>query len=190
MGFGLPVQRTINIRAMSVDDADISARLFVDGFRRAFVGLISDSFLDLLDVGALALRRRLVLAEAGVRGEVGLLAEDASAAAIGYASLGPYFGDDGMHQASPGTSSGEFYSLYAHVDHVGTGVGRALVAEVVERARQRGYKSFHAWPFEKNERIQRVLSRAGFQHDRHMRRICPIDGIDLVETRYSLTVGA
>lgn len=147
----------VRIRAMTLDDCAAVGEIRVRGWQRAYAGMIPQAYLDAMDTGRDAERRRAYLMAEG--GPLNLVAETPDTTLTGWACYGPC--RDGS--ARPG--SAELYALYAHPDHLGTGTGRALLTEVTARARADGFDGMALWVLKENTRARRFYERAGFRPD-------------------------
>ncbi|MGQ4420212.1 GNAT family N-acetyltransferase, partial [Streptomyces sp. SAS_269] len=116
---------SLRIRPMTLDDCDRVSEIRVRGWQHAYRGLMPQPYLDALSVARDAERRRAWFAQ-GNGAVVNLVAERGGEVA-GWAAYGPY--RDGEVR----TGEAELYAIYLDPDHLGTGVGRALLAESVER---------------------------------------------------------
>ncbi len=75
----------------------------------------------------------------------------------GYASLSPY-------RERPAYRTTVEDSVYVHAEHRGSGVGRALLAEIVDVARERGFHSVIARIVADHTASIRLHAAVGFQH--------------------------
>ncbi|MFF2204045.1 GNAT family N-acetyltransferase [Streptomyces sp. NPDC058145] len=146
---------SLRIRPMTLDDCDRVSEIRVRGWQHAYRGLVPQPYLDALSVARDAERRRAWFAQ-GNGAVVNLVAERGGEMA-GWAAYGPY--RDGEVR----TGEAELYAIYLDPDHLGTGVGRALLAESVERCA--GYPRMFLWVLKENTRARRFYERAGFRWD-------------------------
>ncbi|MEU5125164.1 GNAT family N-acetyltransferase [Streptomyces mobaraensis] len=166
----------VRIRKMTDDDVDAVAEIRVGGWRTAYRGLVPDRYLDAMDpLADAAAHRARRSSPAYPMAE--LVAESPLDGVIGWACLGPSRDEDLPAPA------GELYALYVRPALVGTGVGRALCAGVLERARERGDARLGLWVLRENARARRFYARAGFTAD-GADRVDPVDGEPVVEVRY------
>ena len=86
-----------------------------------------------------------------------LVAQDADEEVAGFASLGEF-------RPWSGYSPSAELSIYVGVGRRGRGIGRLLLAALVERARRRGTRVLVAGIEASNERSLRLHARAGFLH--------------------------
>ncbi|MBP0458138.1 GNAT family N-acetyltransferase [Streptomyces bomunensis] len=142
---------------MALGDCAAVAAVRVEGWRFAYEGLMPRAFLDAMSVEAdTAVRRRQFLA-AGDR-VVNLVAER-EGEVVGWGCWGPPRDED----APAGTA--ELYALYVRPGHVASGVGRALMAEVVSGAAGAGRSRMWLWVAAGNARARRFYGLAGFAAD-------------------------
>ncbi|MFF8971158.1 GNAT family N-acetyltransferase [Streptomyces sp. NPDC014995] len=160
---------------MTLADCDRVSGIRVRGWRTAYRGLMPQSHLDALSVTEDAERHRGRLSQ-GDGGVVDLVAEQAGEV-VGWAAHGPY--REGAHR----TRDAELYALYVDPARVGTGVGRALLAEAVRRTAARGHRRMYLWVLEENVRARRFYERAGFHAD-GAREPFDVAGAAVPEVRY------
>lgn len=142
---------------MTADDCEAVARIRVRGWQHAYAGLMPAAYLDAMSVEEDAARRREQFAAGGSR-VVNVVAERAGEP-VGWGCFGPSR-DTG---APDGTA--ELYALYVRPEHLSTGVGRSLMAELRVRAAARGYRSMSLWVLTDNVRARRFYTKAGFTPD-------------------------
>ncbi len=168
-----PTDPQISVRAMTEADIEAVSTLRVRGWQHAYAGLMPQSYLDGLSISDDAARRRGYFREAS--GEMtNLVAQSVDGAVVGWACFGPARGDDLPR------GEGELYAIYARPDLIGTGIGRALVDEVLLRA---PYRALRLWVLEGNTRARTFYERAGFSPDG---AVCtdPVEGVPVPEVRY------
>lgn len=167
-----------SVREMTESDIDAVAAVRVSGWRHAYAGLMPQSYLDGLSVTAYAEQRRASFADPG-SAVTNLVAEGPDGAVLGWAAFGPAQGEDPEGEA-PDEDEGELYALYARPDVIGTGVGRALLDEVLRRA---PHPAVRLWVLEGNARARRFYERAGFHPDGGV-LVDETDGFPVPELRY------
>ncbi|GGS03415.1 N-acetyltransferase [Streptomyces humidus] len=145
------------VREMTLADVDRVSEIRVRGWQWAYRGLMPQSYLDALSVAEDAERRRAGFGRGGP-GVVNLVAERAGTV-VGWAALGPY------REGEVLTEEAELYALYAAVEHIGTGVGRALLQEAARRAEALGHPAMRLWVLEGNAPARRFYTRAGLHAD-------------------------
>ena len=75
---------------------------------------------------------------------------------LGFASIG---------RSSDDETLGELYAMYVLPESWGTGVGRALMAETVDRLRSSGFEQAILWVFDDNPRARAFYELAGWHLD-------------------------
>lgn len=148
----------LRVRAMTEPDIDAVAAVRVSAWRYAYAGLMPQSYLDGMDVAAQAAQRRAAFADPA-NAVTNLVAEGPDGAVLGWAAYGPATTTDPEGTAP---DEGELYALYARPDVIGTGVGLALLTEVLSRA---PYPPVRLWVVEGNARARRFYELAGFSPD-------------------------
>ncbi|MFJ6926056.1 GNAT family N-acetyltransferase [Streptomyces nigra] len=173
----------LRIRPMTPDDCDRVAEIRVGGWRAAYRGIVPQSYLDALDVAEDAERRRAHLA--GGDGTVVNLVAEEGGRVVGWGCHGPYREDDGSR-----TEDAELYALYVDPARIGTGAGRALLAESLRRCSLAGHRRMLLWVLRDNVRARRFYARAGFGPD-GAEEPFEVDGVPVPEVRYAreLTAG-
>ncbi|MFV0126965.1 GNAT family N-acetyltransferase [Streptomyces sp. HMX112] len=166
----------VRVRQMTEDDCAAVAEVRVRGWRTAYQGLLPRWYLRAMSVEADTEVRRRHLAEADAR-VVDLVAERAGSV-VGWACHGPYRADEGA------AGDGELYAVYVRPDQVGTGAGRALLAESVARATAAGYPALRLWVLKGNTRARRFYEAAGFAPD-GAEEPWHVAGTTLMELRYA-----
>ncbi|MFF8473849.1 GNAT family N-acetyltransferase [Streptomyces sp. NPDC015414] len=146
---------SLSIRPMTLDDCDRVSEIRVRGWRDAYRGLMPQPYLDALSVPRDAERRRTWFTRGD--GAVANLVAERDGEVVGWAAYGPY--RDGEVR----TGDAELYAIYLDRDHLGTGVGRSLLAEAVERCA--GHPRMFLWVLRENTRARRFYERAGFRWD-------------------------
>ncbi|MFC7303275.1 GNAT family N-acetyltransferase [Streptomyces monticola] len=169
----------VYVREMTEADCPAVAEIRVLGWQFAYAGLIPQSYLDAMSVIDDRERCRDRLARAA-QGVVALVAERAGTV-VGWASFGPYRDGD-----LPPTAT-ELYALYVHPDHIGTGAGRALAAEVVARCSASGTPRLLLWVLKGNSRARRFYELAGFAPD-GAEEPFEVEGVPVPEVRYARTL--
>ncbi len=162
------------------DVPEVSA-LRVAGWRAAYRGIVPQSYLDAMDEAEDAARRRETLARTAGRVH-NLVAQDPDGAVVGWAAFGPYRGEP------TGTGTGELYALYLRPERIGTGIGRALMAEVTARSAELGRRRLALWVLADNAPARRFYAAAGFAPD-GTETSDTYDGVPLTEVRYVRALG-
>ncbi|MFG3136712.1 GNAT family N-acetyltransferase [Streptomyces sp. NPDC048211] len=163
------------IRDMTIDDCEAVARVRVRGWQSAYAGLMPQAHLDAMDIAADAERRRGFFTEAGA--VVDVVAERAGLGVVGWAAYGPYREGGGR------LARGELYAIYVLPEQTGTGVGRALMAQVLTGAAEAGHRDLALWVLKDNTPARRFYERAGFRAD-GAEEPFDVDGVAVPEVRY------
>ncbi|MFG2884248.1 GNAT family N-acetyltransferase [Streptomyces sp. NPDC048297] len=165
--------RLPRIRPLALADCDRVAEIRIRGWQHAYRGLMPQTYLDALSVPADAERRRTWFTKGD--GTVLNLVAERDGRIVGWAALGPYRDEEVR------TADAELYALYVDPGHLGTGIGRALLAESVERCA--GYPRMFLWVLRENGRARRFYERAGFRPD-GAEEPFDVDGVAVPEVRY------
>ncbi|MEU7162577.1 GNAT family N-acetyltransferase [Streptomyces chrestomyceticus] len=169
----------VRIRDMTQADIDTVAVIRVRGWQAAYAGLMPQAYLDGLSAAEDAARRREFFAAAPP--EVVNLVAERDGGLVGWAAFGPVRAVGG---ASPGPASeGELYALYLPPEHIGTGIGRALMDACLARAGHDGFRALSLWVLKGNARARRFYERAGFRAD-GAEEAYEVAGVDVPELRY------
>jgi len=118
----------MQVRTATVDDAE--------AIRAIYNPEVLESFVT-FDLVPRTIEEQQAWLERRRGAHVALVAVDDAGTVLGFASLSPY-------RDRPAYSTTVEDSVYVHRDHQGEGVGRALLTELVERARQHGFHSVMA----------------------------------------------
>ncbi|WP_329454759.1 GNAT family N-acetyltransferase [Streptomyces sp. NBC_01497] len=169
------------VRAMTLEDCPAVAAVRVCGWRFAYEGLMPRAHLEAMSVDADTERRREQFL-AGAGRVVNLVAERAGRV-IGWGCYGPSR-DTGV----PGGTA-ELYALYVLPEHLSRGVGRALTAELLDRAAAAGHPLMQLWVVAGNARARRFYARAGFAPD-GAEEPYDVAGVEVPEVRYARALSA
>jgi GNAT superfamily N-acetyltransferase len=165
----------LSVRSMTVDDCEAVATVRVRGWQAAYAGLIPQAYLDAMDIAEDAERRRGFFAEGNT--VVNVVAERPGRGVIGWACYGPYRAD-GRRLARA-----ELYAVYVLPEQLGTGVGRALMTEVLARSTADGFPDLALWVLKENAPARRFYERAGFAPD-GVEEPFRVGGVLVPEVRY------
>jgi GNAT superfamily N-acetyltransferase len=169
----------VTIRAATVDDARAIAQIHVDGWRAAYRGQMPDAFLAGLSVDVRAEQRRKDLEALRSPEHRTWVAEDGGRI-VAFAITGP------SRDADAPAGASELFAIYADPARWGTGVGRALLAHVVDDLSGRGASAVTLWVLDSNARARRFYETAGFVADGG-EKTAPFGGATLRELRYLFT---
>jgi GNAT superfamily N-acetyltransferase len=147
----------VTIREAVADDAAGIADVQVRSWLAAYRGLIDQGFLDRLSCAEhLSMWQHRFEAEDP---DLHVLVAEAGDEVVGFSSFGPSKDDDA------GVSTAEVYALYLAPEWFGAGVGRRLIARVVEALGGLGFRDSTLWVLELNDRARRFYEVAGWRWD-------------------------
>ena len=189
------------IRSASTADAAQIAVVMRDTWFAAYDGIIAPAIIDRAtapDGGARVRQsfrmrpwQRMIAAVARQPGRA--QADPAAPDIIGYASFGPERDVLDMPWPYPLTSAGsggkvaELYALYVHPAWWSTGIGRALMDQVLAKVRAAGYGCITLWVLEANARARRFYQRAGFIPDGARHVLDDLGGVTEIRYRRALS---
>jgi ribosomal protein S18 acetylase RimI-like enzyme len=172
----VPWRMPFRVRPASPADAPEIARVYVEGWRWAYTGLLPQRYLDALSP------ERQVPHWAALIG--------AKTSAITWVAHDEH-GCCGMASAGPARSRlagvGEVYTLYVSERVAGLGAGRLLLAYAVAQLKATLHASAVLWVLEDNQRARRFYERHGWLQD-GARQVEQIAGIELNAVRYRLAL--
>jgi ribosomal protein S18 acetylase RimI-like enzyme len=159
-------------RATGADAAAVAA-MHVRAWQAAYRGIIPDSLLDSLDVGARA--RRYSFDRPGPGDPETWIAVDGDDV-VGMVSVGP-----GRDEDLPGL--GEVWALYVAPDRWRSGAGSALLAKAERLLADAGFTDAFLWVLEDNAPGRSFYEAAGWDAEGGTKTV-DIGGRELVEVRY------
>lgn len=130
------------VRAALRDDAAAIARIFVESWRESYAGMLPANYLVRLS----EVRQRLLWTREITRGgphDGVLVAEHDYFGVFGFASFGP------ARDRAVGYD-GEVYTIYVDPNHLGSGIGHALIQGAFSRLWAEGFKSAVVWALKGN----------------------------------------
>lgn len=161
----------VTIRPGTPDDAAQVARVNVESWREAYVGIVPPAYLESLDPSDRLERARSVLTAPDVRTWIA----EVAGVPLGYATIGPARDEDAER------GDVELYSIYLVPDAWGQGVARSLLRTALA-ATPRDVR-LSLWVIAENERAQHFYRRNGLVPDGVERRE-NYGGAMLTEVRY------
>jgi len=164
-----------------VDDAAGIAHVHVESWRAAYKGIVPQDVLDAMSEE----RRTADWADILTAGTSRNWVAVRDGRVVGFAGTAELDGADAPDVAPGGKELATIYVLREAWD---TGVGRALMDEVVARHLADGTPELVLWVFTENERARRFYERAGWQADGIARELA-IGGAQLPIVRYRRTLG-
>lgn len=132
------------IRDAALTDAPAIARLHVDSWRATYRGLMPDHLLAGLSYAGRERQWVWTTSAAGNGQGCVVVAEEARAGIVGFAS-GGRCRDDWPYD-------GELFTIYLAETHQGRGLGRALFGAVAGRLAAQGHRSLLLWVLDTNAR--------------------------------------
>jgi GNAT superfamily N-acetyltransferase len=148
------------VRSATLDDADEIVRVNVDGWRKAYAGIMPDDVLSAMDAENRSERYRQRMSRPS---EFETLVATDHDRLVGYVTLGPYRLDQRDELLSHET--GEVVAIYVDPPRWGTGAGRLLMAAALHRLAGRGFGLVRLWVLADNHQARRFYERAGFAAD-------------------------
>jgi RimJ/RimL family protein N-acetyltransferase len=166
----------VEVRPAVAADAPAMGRVHVLSWQAAYPGLISQDYLDGLDVGERVEHWRRAISR--LRELTPLLVAVTGDDLVGFAGFGPVRGGD-----SPPPTVGELYGIDVRPDVWGRGVGAALLAAVHRGLAEHGYRRAVLWVLPGNRRARTVYEHYGWRPD-GVNRTAEVFGVTVPETRY------
>jgi ribosomal protein S18 acetylase RimI-like enzyme len=167
----------LTVRTATPEDAAAIAAIRAESWQSAYAGIIAADLLarftsqEAIEQRVDAMRRNwptgMLLAEAVRPGAAGSRGGAVKPLSVGFAHFGaerdpesrvPLPADQGV-----GRPRAELYAIYVLPGYWSGGAGRALMAEVISRAKAAGYPAITLWVLQENDRARRFYERAGFR---------------------------
>jgi ribosomal protein S18 acetylase RimI-like enzyme len=163
----------VELRPARPEDAAGLACVHVAAWSATYRGVMTDAFLDAMDVErwAVGWRRQLTTPEAGVWSHVAVDGDDV---VRGFVVVGP---------ARDGSDDGELYAINVHPDCFGRGEGAALFAAGCAELGRRGHHQPYLMVVEQNARARHFYERHGWSWDGE-RVEAEVGGTAITELRY------
>jgi len=171
-----PITR-IAVRKAELRDAPAIARVHVDSWQAAYLGIIPAAVLNNLSVPAEIVNWRRILSLGPATGtRVWVVVHDA--AILGFSSVGPSrdYGEDPRRV-------GEVYTIYLTPAAWGRGLGAELLDAALSDLVSRHCSIATIWVLEGNTRARRFYELSGFTRD-GARRPTYVGRVSLPEIRY------
>ena len=140
------------IRDATREDAGGIARVQLESWRKTYRQHLPAEFLAGLSVE----RRKATWQEWLENPAAPTLVAEVDGRIIGFVGVGPSR-DEAGHA--------ELYTIYVEPEHIGTGVGRALMQAGIERMRELGYEEATLWVLDGNDRAERFYAIAGWRRE-------------------------
>lgn len=167
----------VRIRRAELGDAEAIARVHVESWQVAYLGLLPAAYLNGLTVPGQTEKWRRILrgyTTAGSRTWV----LSVGGTVMGFSTSGPTRDDDDDPR-----KVGEIYTLYMSPRLWGYGLGAELIAAVQRDMASRGFGVATLWVLEGNTRARRFYELEGLSHD-GVRRPVWLGASSLPEVRY------
>lgn len=168
------------IREATEGDAEQLASVHVASWRDAYRGMLPDDYLDALTADDRIDWWRGRLADPPER-SVLLVAEDADGRLHGFSSALPH--------EHLGAAWALLPQIYLAPTAWGQGIGRALLAQMLVRLGELGYREVELWVHPQNDRARRFYEAAGWISD-GTEEIETVWGVDLPGIRYVHSTGS
>jgi GNAT superfamily N-acetyltransferase len=181
------------IRAGSAADAAPIAAVQREAWFAAYTGIIPDEIIDRVTAPDDGARVRQSFRTRPWQRMIVASPDDEQHGIVGYAAFGPERDVLDMPWPYPLTSAGsehevaELYALYVHPARWSTGIGRALMDQVLAKVRAAGYASITLWVLDANARARRFYARAGFAPDGARHVLDDLGGVTEIRYRRTLT---
>lgn len=166
----------LEIRPLTIDDADRIGPVHVRAWQAAYRGVMPDHYLDGLDGAARAARWREQLADGPA--DVVHLVGELDGRVVGGVTVGPERDERRI---------GELWAINIDPDVFGAGVGQALFAAGVDALRSLGHDEAVLWVVRENARARRFYERNGWFADGTEKAV-DFGGSEVVELRYAATL--
>jgi ribosomal protein S18 acetylase RimI-like enzyme len=150
---------SLSIRLASTDDIPAIALLHVEGWKGAYGGIVSQDYLDGLDIAS----RMKDWEEWMKSGETTVLLAEEEGESAGFIAFGR------TKTVPPGSSpirpshAGEIYALYILPAHWRKGIGAALLREAAIAMKEKKMPSLCLWVLDANERAKGFYQKMGGQ---------------------------
>ena len=170
------------VRQALPSDGAAMGQIHVAAWRSAYVGVISDSYLEGLDATTFGLRWEASLRESTGGSTVLVVLRDDGVVAM--CAVGPFRG-----RAEPDDPTGELWMLNADPSSFGTGAAVALHSAALQTLAEQGHRSAALWVVDRNPRARRFYEREGWATD-GVERDAEFGGSTIHELRYVRQVTA
>jgi GNAT superfamily N-acetyltransferase len=148
------------VRRARLADAPAIARVHVDSWRAAYLGLVPSAVLDALSVERRRASWANILGGGGAIDGSRAWVATVGARTVGFVSAGP-----SRDQDDAGKNVGEVYAIYLEPAAWGHGLGSDLLEAAEDDLSLRGMKTVTLWVLEGNPRARRFYEIAGYTLD-------------------------
>jgi ribosomal protein S18 acetylase RimI-like enzyme len=167
----------VRIRRAELGDAEGIARVHVDTWQAAYLGLLPAAYLNSLTVSGQTEKWRRILRGYTTEGSRTWVLS-VGGTVMGFSTSGPTRDNDDEPR-----TVGEIYTLYVSPQLWGHGLGAELIAAVQRDLSSRGFLVVTLWVLEANTRARRFYELEGLAHD-GARRPVWLGRTALPEVRY------
>ena len=140
------------IEKAQITDANAIARIHVEGWQKAYKGIMPQHYLDSLSIEERAKRWESMLESEDFEVWVFKQYKDVR----GWVSFGPSRDKDASDKTA------EVRAIYVEPNFWGRGIGRELLAKAMAELKNAGFKEVTLWVLEDNHRTVRFYEHQGF----------------------------
>jgi L-amino acid N-acyltransferase YncA len=152
-------------------DEEGIATAHVSAWQTAYRGIVSDTFLDALNVPERANSWAGVLRDSSCK----VLVAKESDQLLGFVSFGKY------REENAAPMSGEVWTMYVHPSSWRAGVGRALLNNALTDLERSGFATVWVWVLQANPQAIAFYTSCGFMLQRNSQRMFQLRGQELAE---------
>lgn len=153
---------TIVVRDAVAADAQAMGRAHVLAWQHAYRGMMSDEYLDGLNVADRVEMWEQTLAAVP---PPPLLVVEVDGEVAGFAVFGAERVPETTAASDPAARVGELYAINLHPDHWGRGAGRILLRAATDRLTDLGFSEAVLWVVTDNRRARRLYESEGWVDD-------------------------
>ena len=168
----------MTVRPIRLPDVPAIARTVVAAWQAAYRGILSDAYLDGLDVNSVG-QAFTRLVETPERITLVVEVDGVVVGSVGFGAAR----DEDMDPAQVA----EIYAIYVHPVRWRKGAGSALMEAALDRIRQDGYSQVVLWTMRDNARARSFYERMGFHRD-GMTQVNERQGETFIEVRFGRKV--
>ena len=166
-------------RDATASDLKALARIHIDAWRAAYVGIMDPTFLESLGIEHALSRLRPAMEP---QRPLVVVVEDAGDI-VGFSRFGPSTDSDAS------AHTGQVFACNVDPKHWRLGFGARVMAAALARLAESGYDTCSLWVLEQNDRARRFYSALGFTPDGATRVEAAGTAYPLLEVRYSRSIG-
>jgi len=165
----------LSIREAIPTDAEVIAKVLVETWQDAYLGLIPDDYLANLSISerTKVWKKNLTKKEDNTLTLIGCVENKV----LAWASFGHSRDDDSDNKR------GELWGIYVHPTAQGKKLGSMLMFEGIAFLKKKGYSSATLWVLTTNKKTRKYYEAKGWKIEGKV-KIAPRKGFELHETRY------